>query len=130
MPRSKFRPGGVPPKYKIVPAGYDFLGPGNDVNYNVPRNAADVQAKYHDIDYGKAQEEGENPYTEWGPDDDEFLFGLQPNDIPTWVAKGAFKAKQLGGRLGLLHTRGKRTYHLQICYEADETSGRSQGSCR
>lgn len=91
-------------KLKVVPSGYDFLGPGNVVSYHVPRNANDLVAKYHDIQYGEIEERGKNPFLTWSEADETFLEGLQPNDIPTWAAKIFFESKGLGARLGLVAT--------------------------
>lgn len=100
MPGLRKKGGG----YKIVPRGYDFLGPGNDVGFNVPRNHNDVVAKDHDIGYGTMLDRGLNPYITYNQWDEDFLRDLMPNDVPTWVAKGLFTGKKWGGRLGLLPT--------------------------
>jgi hypothetical protein len=88
-------------KFKIVPSGYEFLGPGNEVGFNVPRNFNDVVAKYHDIDYRELSKRG-NPYISWSEADAGFLQGLQPNDGPTWFAKAWFEAKKLGMKAGIV----------------------------
>lgn len=99
-----FRQGGIRYKIKVVPSGYDFLGPGNVVSYHVPRNANDVVAKYHDIDYGHLSDRGTDPFITWSEADETFLTGLSPNDIPTWGAKIFFEAKKFGAKLGLVKT--------------------------
>lgn len=91
-------------RFKVVPSGYEFLGPGNEVAFQVPRNANDAIAKQHDIDYGRIQQRGGNPYITWTEADETFLRDLRPNDVPTWVAKGLFEAKKLAGKWGLIGT--------------------------
>lgn len=75
MPGLRKKGGG----YKIVPRGYDFLGPGNDVGFNVPRNHNDAVAKDHDIGYGTMLDRGLNPYITYNQWDEDFLRDLKPN---------------------------------------------------
>jgi hypothetical protein len=98
-------------KIKVVPSGYEFLGPGNEVAFQVPRNANDAVAKQHDIDYGVIQQRGGNPYITWSKADETFIRNLQPDDLPTWVAKAVFEVKGAAAKWGLIGT-GR---HLAIC---------------
>lgn len=99
-------------RFRIVPSGYEFLGPGNEIGFNVPRNLNDVIAKYHDIDYRELEKRG-NPYLSWSEADEGFLTGLQPNDAPTWFAKAWFEGKKLLKDAGWTDTIGRSFYILQ-----------------
>lgn len=98
-----FRKGGSY-TFRIVPSGYEFLGPGNQVLYQVPRNYNDAIAKAHDIAYGRLQDQGINPYITFNYADQEFLDDLQPNDIPTIFANYAFHGKKFLADIGILPT--------------------------
>ena len=89
---------------RIVPSGYEFLGPGNKVLYQVPRNHNDAIAKAHDIAYGRLQEKGINPYITFNKADQAFLQDLQPDDLPTFFANYAFKGKEWLASVGILPT--------------------------
>lgn len=89
---------------RIVPSGYEFLGPGNEISYNVPRNYNDVVAKYHDIAYKALQDKGVNPYITLSRADRAFLSDLQPNDFPSYAAKYIFKTKSFIAQAGLINT--------------------------
>lgn len=120
MPR-RFKEGGEY-KFKAVPAGYDFLGPGNEVNYNVPRNWNDVVAKDHDIEYGEIIKEGGDPYVEWSDADQVFLDRLKEDDAASLAARGIFEGKKKAWQAGLINKR-KSFYILQWDVRYDTTRG-------
>lgn len=91
-------------KLRIVPAGYEFLGPGNDVAFTVPRNYNDAVAKAHDIAYGELIDAGYNPYITYSQADADFLANIQPNDLPTYIAQGLFSTKKFLANVGILDT--------------------------
>lgn len=85
-----------------VPSGYDYLGPGNDLNRGPPRNKNDAVAQDHDIEYGQLEEENRAPYRLYSGADERFLDNLEVNDVPTAAARGIFGAKKALNRIGLL----------------------------
>lgn len=93
---------GIPYKLRIVPSGYEFLGPGNDISYFIPRNHNDAVARDHDIQYAALQKSGINPYITFSRADAAFLSDIHPNDFPTYFAKYVFKTKQYLAYTGLL----------------------------
>nr|QTE04024.1 MAG: capsid protein [Ciconia boyciana parvo-like hybrid virus] len=86
----------------FVPNGYDYLGPGNDLNRGPPRNKNDAVAQDHDQEYGRLDEENRAPYRLYSNADERFLDNLEVNDIPTAAAKGIFGTKKALNRVGLL----------------------------
>lgn len=113
-----------------VPRGYDYLGPGNDLNRGPPRNKNDAVAQDHDIEYGQLEEENRAPYRLYSGADERFLDNLEVNDVPTAVARGIFGAKKTLNRVGLLdnadsqpNLRGRANMA-----RAQERSGRLRGS--
>ena len=98
--------------FRIVPSGYEFLGPGNQVLYQVPRNYNDAIARAHDIAYGRLQEKGLNPYITWNSADEAFLRDLQPNDLPTFFANYAFHGKKFLADVGILPREGTSLFNL------------------
>lgn len=96
-----FRKGGTY-TFRIVPSGYEFLGPGNQVLYQVPRNHNDAVAKSHDLAYGRILDKGLNPYFSYSEADEEFLRDLKPDDIPTYFANYAFYGKKYLAQLGFI----------------------------
>lgn len=85
-----------------VPRGYDYLGPGNDLNRGPPRNANDVLAEDHDRAYTAILEAGGKPYTQWSAADKAFYDNLNVNDLATAAAKGLFGLKKTAHSLGIL----------------------------
>lgn len=75
----------------LVPPGYRYLGPFNDLNRGEPTNANDAAAQQHDIDYG---EQGILSYVTYNQADEDFLTRLEPNDVPTDIANRIFRTKQ------------------------------------
>lgn len=104
------RQGGVY-RLRILPSGYDFLGPGNEVLYNVPRNYNDVIAKLHDVAYGELQRRGINPYITFSKADQHFIDNLKPDDIPTIFANYVFRGKKWLAENGILDTGQSLIYH-------------------
>jgi hypothetical protein len=97
------RQGGVT-RVRIVPAGYEFLGPGNEVAYQIPRNYNDVVAKSHDIAYGRLQRDGINPYITFNSADEVFLRDIQPVDVASLFANYIFRGKEFLSQAGLIAT--------------------------
>lgn len=75
----------------LVPPGYKYLGPFNDLERGEPTNENDKAAKKHDEEYTKL---GKRAYYEYNEADETFLKELKPNDIPTHVARALFKVKK------------------------------------
>jgi len=75
----------------LVPPGYRYLGPFNDLNRGEPTNENDAAAQQHDIDYG---EQGILSYVTYNQADEDFLQRLEPNDVPTDIANRIFRTKQ------------------------------------
>lgn len=107
-----FRKGGKY-SFRVVPSGYEFLGPGNEVLYQIPRNYNDAVAREHDIQYGRIQQRGGNPYTTFNVADEKFLNDLQPDDLATFAAKFIFQTKKALAQVGILHTD---TQDVGTCY--------------
>ena len=94
----------------LVPPGYKYLGPFNSLDLGDPTNYNDAVAQTHDIGYKRLQEQEHiNPYITYNDADEEFLQKLQPDDIPTYVAKGIFTTKKALSKVGILkhHTSKK-----------------------
>lgn len=119
---TRFRGPGVY-KLKIVPSGYDFLGPGNEVTYHVPRNYNDVIAKAHDIAYGKLQEKGLNPYITFNQADQDFIDGIRPDDVASTFAEYAFRGKKFLAQLGFLPIEGTSFPYLLWATHKSTESG-------
>ena len=75
----------------LVPPGYRYLGPFNDLNRGEPTNANDAAAQQHDIEYG---EQGILSYVTYNQADEDFLNRLEPNDLATEIASNIFHAKK------------------------------------
>lgn len=75
----------------LVPLGYKYLGPFNDLERGEPTNENDKAAKKHDEQYTKL---GTDAYWQYNEADEEFLQQLNPNDIPTNIAKTIFQVKR------------------------------------
>lgn len=86
----------------LVPPGYKYLGPGNDLNRGKPSNKADKLAQAHDHWYNEIIQAGGNPYIHWSDADKEFFNNLRVNDIPTAIAKGLFGFKKGLHKAGLI----------------------------
>lgn len=91
----------------FVPPGYRYLGPGNDLNRGEPTNKNDRRAQTHDVGYTELEKEGVNPYWTYNDADETFLNELEPDDIPTYAAKGIFSVKKAAAKVGLLKTNMK-----------------------
>lgn len=86
----------------LVPRGYAYLGPGNDLKRGPPRNKNDALAEDHDRLYETILNAGGNPYTQWSEADQEFFENLEVDDLATAVAKGAFGLKKGLHKTGLI----------------------------
>lgn len=82
----------------LVPPGYKYLGPFNDLDRGEPSNENDRAAQIHDKDYDKL---GNAAYFLYNKADEDFLERLKPDDVPTVVADKIFRTKQrLAPRMG------------------------------
>jgi len=91
------------PNHGLVPRGYDNMGPFNEVIIGpAGRNAADVEARDHDIQYGEEEAVGVTPHLQWVDADEEFLQDLQPTNWKESLATGLFSAKKAAKNIGLV----------------------------
>jgi hypothetical protein len=90
MPIPKLRGSKQKPKKGLVPAGYDFLGPFNDMIVGPGRNQADEAARWHDIEYGK---QGVKSYFMNSKADAEFIQDTENTPGFGNIANKIFKAK-------------------------------------
>lgn len=91
------------PNRGLVPRGYDNMGPFNEVIIGpAGRNAADVEARDHDIQYGEEEAVGVTPHLQWVDADEEFLQDLQPTNWKESLATGLFSAKKAAKNIGLV----------------------------
>lgn len=91
------------PNHGLVPRGYDNMGPFNEVIIGpAGRNAADVEARDHDIQYGEEEEAGVTPHLQWVDADEEFLQDLQPTNWKENLATGLFSLKRAAKNTGLV----------------------------
>lgn len=99
MPRLRKAKHSRPRPYRgwVLP-GYNYLGPGNDLDNGEPTNESDAAAQRHDVEYDKYQKEGQDPYWNWNKADETFLSETEA-------------AKDYGGRLGHLFFSGKKRAH-------------------
>lgn len=86
-----------------VPPGYDNLGPFNEVRIGpAGRNAADAEARDHDLQYGDEEEDGVTPHLQWVDADEEFLQNLNPTNWKERFAQGVFSVKKAAKDIGLV----------------------------
>lgn len=91
------------PNRGLVPRGYDNMGPFNEVIIGpAGRNAADVEARGHDIEYGNEQEAGVTPHSQWVDADIEFLKNLRPTNWKENLATGLFSLKRAAKDRGII----------------------------
>lgn len=87
----------------LVPRGYDNMGPFNEVIIGpAGRNAADVEARDHDLQYGEEEAIGVTPHLQWVDADEEFLQDLQPTNWKENLAAGLFSVKKAAKNKGLV----------------------------
>lgn len=87
----------------LVPRGYDNMGPFNEVIIGpAGRNAADVEARDHDIEYGHEQKAGVTPHSQWVDADEEFLRNLKPTNWKENFARGLFSLKRAAKNAGII----------------------------
>lgn len=93
-----------------TPAGYDNMGPFNEVRIGpAGRNAADAEARDHDLQYGDEEEDGVTPHLQWVDADEEFLQDLNPTNWKERFAQGVFSVKKAAKNAGLVKDMsGKR----------------------
>lgn len=102
------------PNRGLVPRGYDNMGPFNEVIIGpAGRNAADVEARDHDLQYGEEEAVGVTPHLQWVDADEEFLQDLQPTNWEERIAQGVFSVKKAAKNIGLVRDmsskgKGKR----------------------
>lgn len=91
------------PSHGLVPRGYDNMGPFNEVIIGpAGRNAADVEARDHDLQYGEEEAIGVKPHLQWVDADEEFLQDLQPTNWKENLAQGLFSVKKAAKNKGLV----------------------------
>lgn len=91
------------PNRGLVPRGYDNMGPFNEVIIGpAGRNAADVEARDHDLQYGEEEAVGVTPHLQWVDADEEFLQDLQPTNWKENLATGLFSLKKAAKNIGLV----------------------------
>ncbi|AJP36445.1 putative capsid protein [Avon-Heathcote Estuary associated circular virus 19] len=110
--------------------GYNYLGPGTKNFDRAPRNDLDAAARKHDLDYGKLQRGGRNPYFKWFKADQRFLDRIaKDKSVPGWIARQTFRAKKYfapqGDELPRKHT-GKRSRSAIPVYLIDRFSHKKQ----
>ena len=95
-----------------TPRGYDNMGPFNEVRIGpAGRNAADVTARGHDIEYGNEEAIGVTPHRQWVDADETFLEELQPSNWQESAAQTIFSLKKAGKNAGVIRdmsSKGKR----------------------
>lgn len=86
-----------------TPPGYDNMGPFNEVRIGpAGRNAADAEARDHDLQYGDEEEDGVTPHLQWVDADEEFLQDLNPTNWKERFAQGVFSVKKAAKDIGLV----------------------------
>lgn len=113
-------------KKGLVPGGYAYLGPGNDLHQGPPRNKNDAVAQDHDIEYGQLEEQNRAPYRLYSGADERFLDNLEVNDLPTAAARGIFGAKKALNRVGLLDNADSQSNLRGAAQMAGGLRGRSR----
>lgn len=79
------------------------MGPFNEVIIGpAGRNAADVEARDHDLQYGEEEAVGVTPHLQWVDADEEFLQDLQPTNWEERIAQGVFSVKKAAKNIGLV----------------------------
>lgn len=96
-------------KHGWTPPGYDFMGPGNDIDFAPPRNWNDRVSKDHDIEYGVQEKiHKSNPKYYYNDADEKFIKHIGGNG---WgmIAKNVFKAKKWLAERGVIGDKRTRT---------------------
>jgi Phospholipase A2-like domain len=73
--------------------GYNYLGPGNELNKGNPTNKSDSTAQGHDYGYDDLIDQGINPYLTWNTADEQAQ-GNWGNDWGGILAKSFFNVKK------------------------------------
>lgn len=94
----------IPRKRGYVLPGYNYLGPGNDLNGGKPTNSSDAAARRHDIAYGEYEKKGHNPYLKWNQADQRFIDQASWKDYGGFLGKSFFYAKKAASRIGVVDT--------------------------
>lgn len=89
--QKKLRGQSYKPNKGLVPRGYDFLGPFNDMIIGPGRNEADEAARWHDIEYGKR---GKSAYFKNTKADEEFIKNTENTPGYGRIANNLFKLKR------------------------------------
>lgn len=101
--------------------GYNYLGPGNEIDSYLPVNEADKIAYDHDVAYGELEDKfGGDPRYYYNQDDEDFIelmrlhektenyqAGSTYDKVVQTGSKWAFQFKKLAAKLGLLDTKGE-----------------------
>ena len=82
--------------------GYNYLGPGNAMDKGAPTNKNDAIAFRHDVQYGKIQRRGKNPYVQWSNADEDAFNEFTFDDYGGAAGKVFFGAKKLAYKAGLI----------------------------
>ncbi|AIT18930.1 putative VP1 [Tusavirus 1] len=83
------------PRKGWVPPGYNYLGPGNDLDAGEPTNKSDAAARKHDFAYSAYLKQGLDPYWNFNKADEKFIRDTEG-------------ATDWGGRLGHWIFRAKK----------------------
>ena len=99
--------------------GYNYLGPGNDLNNGVPTDRNDYVAQDHDYDYRDLEDAGINPYTTYSEADDvarrQFSGGGGGN-----LGRAFFESKRQAAAAGLIkRTWMKKRHHFLLKQQSD-----------
>lgn len=115
----KYRPGLNWMSRGLALPGYNYLGPGNDLNNGPPTDRNDAIAQDHDYDYRDLQDAGVNPYTTYSEADDvarrEFSGGGGGN-----MGRAFFEKKRAAAAAGLIkRTWIKKRHHFLLKQQSD-----------
>lgn len=99
--------------------GYNYLGPGNDLNNGIPTNRDDAIAADHDFDYADIINKGDNPYFSFSQADQTAIdnFG---SSFGGQAGKLFFRGKKLAAKAGLIPTlHHKKRHHFAHKKQSD-----------
>lgn len=87
----------------FVLPGYNYLGPGNDLDNGPPTKRSDFFAKLHDIEYDKIEKQGLHPKWIYSKADDDFIENIaQEKDYGAVLGSLWFKAKRTATEAGFV----------------------------
>lgn len=81
--------------------GYNYLGPGNQLDNGEPTNLSDYVAQDHDYEYQRYIDAGLNPYLNFNEADQVAIdnFG---NDVGGMIGRAVFKVKKILAESGVI----------------------------